>query len=229
MCVIYVLKLNQDKYYVGKSNNINIRLDNHFSSSGSEWTKKYKPVEIVEKIENCDDFDEDKYTLKYMNIYGIENVRGGSFCKFELSNDNIKTLHQMLNGSNNKCYKCGKSDHFIKNCHNNNKIELFSSDDKNNKKESDNNKIELFSSDDENDNKESDAFKAQEKIKKSNNEYINFVSKCKGDCIQCNNTRIQYQYWDGEDEIYLSCPHCYCGNNWSEDMFVKLIPRGIKK
>lgn len=116
MVSIYILKLEQGKYYVGKSNNVNVRLASHFNSSGSEWTKKYKPIEIVEKIENCDNYDEDKYTLKYMNEYGVNNVRGGSFCQIELSDDNKKTIQQMLNGCNDKCYICGKKDHFAKDC-----------------------------------------------------------------------------------------------------------------
>lgn len=58
MVYIYVLKLEQDKYYIGKTDNPNIRLENHFSSNGSEWTKLYKPLKIIEIIPNCDNYDE---------------------------------------------------------------------------------------------------------------------------------------------------------------------------
>ena len=85
MIFIYVLKLEQNKYYIGKSNNPNFRLAQHFESNGSEWTKKYKPIEIIDIISDCDDFDEDKYTIKYMHKYGIDNVRGGTFCQLEFS------------------------------------------------------------------------------------------------------------------------------------------------
>jgi predicted GIY-YIG superfamily endonuclease len=48
MVYIYVLKLEQEKYYIGKTNNPQFRLDNHFTSNGSEWTKLYKPVFLLE-------------------------------------------------------------------------------------------------------------------------------------------------------------------------------------
>ena len=42
------------------------------------------------------DYDEDKYTLKYMNKYGINNVRGGSFCELYLSEENQKNIKKIL-------------------------------------------------------------------------------------------------------------------------------------
>ena len=68
MVFIYTLKLEQGKYYVGKTNNPEFRIENHFNSNGSEWTKKYKPLKILEIIPNCDDYDEDKFTRQYMEI-----------------------------------------------------------------------------------------------------------------------------------------------------------------
>ena len=50
---VYVLKLEQDKYYVGITEDEN-RINSHFNSTGSSWTKKYKPVSVVEKIDNAD-------------------------------------------------------------------------------------------------------------------------------------------------------------------------------
>ena len=116
MTNIYILKLENNKYYVGKTNNPELRLKNHFENHGSLWTRRYKPLEILEIIKNCDEFDEDKYTIKMMKKYGIENVRGGSFCKFILSNDNINTLKQMIVSNSDKCYICEKDDHYGNKC-----------------------------------------------------------------------------------------------------------------
>ncbi len=123
MVNIYILQLDNKsggyKYYVGKTNNPSFRLEQHFNNHGSIWTKKYKPIKVIELIPNCDDFDEDKYTIKYMKEYGIDNVRGGSFCQIKLDETNIETITRMINGSTNKCYICGQADHFVNKCPNN--------------------------------------------------------------------------------------------------------------
>ena len=100
---IYILKLQRGKYYIGKSNQVKNRINEHFNSYGSGWTKKYKPVKVVETIKNCDKFDEDKYTLKYMEKYGINNVRGGSFTRIQLNANNISHIRRMINTKNENC------------------------------------------------------------------------------------------------------------------------------
>ncbi len=116
MVSIYVLKLENNKFYVGKTTNPLIRLEEHFNNNGSVWTKIYKPVNIIEIIPNCDEYDEDKYTIKYMKQYGIDNVRGGSFCQVELDEESVNTINRMINGSTDKCYKCGSNEHFANSC-----------------------------------------------------------------------------------------------------------------
>ena len=59
---IYILKLENNKFYIGKTENAEIRIENHFENNGSEWTKIHKPLSIIEIIPNCDNYDEDKYT-----------------------------------------------------------------------------------------------------------------------------------------------------------------------
>ena len=116
MVYIYVLKLEKDKYYIGKTNNPSIRIDAHFHENGSAWTKLYNPIKILELIPNCDDYDEDKYTKIYMDKYGIDNVRGGSFVSVKLDKSMIDCLVKMNNGTNNKCFTCGKEGHFSQDC-----------------------------------------------------------------------------------------------------------------
>lgn len=123
MVFIYTLELTNNKYYVGKTMNPGFRLDSHFNANGSVWTTKYKPVKVLELIENCDDYDEDKYTLKYMEKYGIDNVRGGTFCETELTDENKNTIGKMINGSTDKCYICGEKGHYAARCGNKPKYE----------------------------------------------------------------------------------------------------------
>ena len=125
MVYIYVLKLKNNKYYVGKTKNTLKRIQSHIQGNGSTWTTKYKPIEIIEQI-NGDDFDEDKYTKMYMKKYGIDNVRGGSYVQIKLSSSQKELLEKEINGCMDACFNCGLKGHFYKNCTINtkNKFEL---------------------------------------------------------------------------------------------------------
>lgn len=113
---VYVLQLVKGKYYVGKSCSPVDRIIDHAIGGGSTWTKRYPPVKVLNIYPNCDNFDEQKYTLKMMKSKGIENVRGGPFCTAELLPNEVETIKKMLNDVSNACYVCGKSDHFASGC-----------------------------------------------------------------------------------------------------------------
>ena len=51
----------------------------------------------------CDDFDEDKMTIKYMYLYGLDNVRGGSFCRIKLNQEHTKMF--LYRRVSSHCYK----------------------------------------------------------------------------------------------------------------------------
>jgi hypothetical protein len=72
---------------------------------------------VLEIIPNCDNFDEDTYTLKYMEKYGINNVRGGVWCKLHLDENELSFIKKKINSATDKCYICGKNGHFAKECY----------------------------------------------------------------------------------------------------------------
>ena len=76
---VYILKLKNNKYYVGYSHsNISDRITKHLSGRGSSWTKLYKPLQIIETIDGSKELERE-YTLIYMRKYGWENVRGAGW------------------------------------------------------------------------------------------------------------------------------------------------------
>lgn len=117
MVFIYVLQLKEEKWYIGKTESSKFRIDTHFDSKGSGFTKKYPPEEIYQIIPECDKYDEDKYVKKYMDKYGIDNVRGGSYSRLELTEEEKKSIQKELWGANDLCFLCG-GDHFVKDCPN---------------------------------------------------------------------------------------------------------------
>jgi len=84
MDVIYVLRLKNDKWYVGRTSSLDRRYEQHVKGEGSKWTFLHQPLSIHETRELKSDDDEDLVTLEYMKQHGIYNVRGGTFCAVEL-------------------------------------------------------------------------------------------------------------------------------------------------
>ncbi len=113
---IYVLALENDKYYIGRSTQPQKRILSHVNNNGSEWTKKYKPVSVIEIITGCDLLDEDKHTKRYMFKYGIDNVRGGSYTQIQLSSQQKELLEMEKCTAENTCFKCGKTGHYVNQC-----------------------------------------------------------------------------------------------------------------
>lgn len=91
---IYVLELVNGKYYVGKTLNNGQRMNSHFNGKGSNWTKLYEPLRIIDVKEIVEgtwtdwelwsNHHEKEKTLEIMREYGWENVRGAGWCKVDM-------------------------------------------------------------------------------------------------------------------------------------------------
>jgi predicted GIY-YIG superfamily endonuclease len=115
MVSIYILQLKKGKYYIGSSHNPKLAIKTHFTTDYCEWTRIYKPKSLIKIIPNCDEFEEDKITLKYMKKYDIENVRGGSFCEVNFDDVTFRVLQKMVNKLS-ICCNCGLSGHVSNDC-----------------------------------------------------------------------------------------------------------------
>ena len=117
MSTTYVLRLEGGRYYVGKSDHVMKRYQQHLEGNGSAWTRKYPPVSLEKTIEHASPFEEDKVTKEYMSRYGVDKVRGGSYVELELSESQTDALQRELWAAKDLCTRCGRPGHFVKDCH----------------------------------------------------------------------------------------------------------------
>ena len=80
---VYALLLENEKFYVGWTENLSRRLLEHFSGEGAKWTQLHKPVRVIEITEGDKDY-ETKRAKEYIELKGEENVRGGPWTRTEI-------------------------------------------------------------------------------------------------------------------------------------------------
>jgi hypothetical protein len=113
--MIYVVRCEHNCFYVGRTERGIFRILEHLAEQGSEWTRVHKPIEVVEQLEG-DGFVEDAVTKRYMATYGIESVRGGSYCTMHLLPQVKMVLIREMRGSLDCCFNCGLVGHFVQDC-----------------------------------------------------------------------------------------------------------------
>lgn len=77
---VYVLELEGGYYYVGMCKNFPDRVMRHIDGNGSLWTKLHRPVASVAFFWG-DEEVEKSVTLHYMEMFGVDRVRGWIFTK----------------------------------------------------------------------------------------------------------------------------------------------------
>ena len=99
MVVIYVLRLERGKFYVGMTRRNIQRIWEHIDGEGAKWTKKYPPLEgreVVFMKDGLHKIDEDRITIEQMREHGYHNVRGGQWCQIKLNETQIKTIKKKI-------------------------------------------------------------------------------------------------------------------------------------
>lgn len=74
MIFIYILKLSDNKYYIGKTTTVRKTIDNHFLGLESEHTKKYKPLGIISIEIEVTQYDIINTIKRYIYRFGVNNV-----------------------------------------------------------------------------------------------------------------------------------------------------------
>lgn len=113
---LYVLQLESGKYYVGKTSSPSDRYKQHLAGAGATWTKKFKPVKMIETRALKDVHDETNTTKDLMKKHGVDNVRGGAYTTVSLDDATKSVLEREFRSGNDKCFKCGLGGHFAKQC-----------------------------------------------------------------------------------------------------------------
>ena len=113
------------KYYIGKSGDIESRMETHRSkgANGRREVLCLKAATSFERVglmfpDGYDDLDdwERKETLLNMYEHGIDNVRGWRFCYRKHPKEHRKEILGNICSMKNSCYTCGRVGHFGYQC-----------------------------------------------------------------------------------------------------------------
>jgi predicted GIY-YIG superfamily endonuclease len=115
---IYAIECQDGYIYVGESDNPDARYLEHKNGTehASEFCKRHKPIRQLEVFDKTTPYDETNLTKDYMKKFGIDKVRGGPYTQLELDKSTKDVLEREFLSESNKCYNCGNSGHFIKQC-----------------------------------------------------------------------------------------------------------------
>lgn len=99
--ILYALKLEKDKWYVGvTSKDLDITFKEHQSANAGEWTQRYEPIKIsYEKdLGKLDDAEAQKIregaVKKYRDHYGDTNVGTDEIAKAKTKSKPVKEKSQ---------------------------------------------------------------------------------------------------------------------------------------
>jgi hypothetical protein len=115
---VYVLQLEEGKFYVGRCAKFRLhdRFQEHLQGHGSSWTSIFAPLAVLSSKPFQDPLDEDNEVVKMMRAHGIENVRGGSYSNPSLTDSQREVLQRQLAHAAGNCVVCGRRGHWAREC-----------------------------------------------------------------------------------------------------------------
>lgn len=117
MWTVYCLKLQENKYYVGRTREIHVEITDF--DRKIDWLKRYRPVSVLYTKNNCTLYDERNILENEMRNRGINNVRGGDYTSLLLSDEDIQKLTRKILSQafiRPLCDNCGKVGHYSIEC-----------------------------------------------------------------------------------------------------------------
>lgn len=97
--MIYVILLKNNKWYIGETNSFNELLNSYANQKAlPKYMQENKPMYLYQTYNNlCIKLHKlDDIIQRFMIIFGIDNVRGGSYDDPNLSKQQKKELETML-------------------------------------------------------------------------------------------------------------------------------------
>jgi len=122
---VYVLALKHGGYYVGKSGDIDQRVQQHRDGTGSAWCRHQGgvlgevPTVVAGSMLDVASWEMSE-TVAQMLMHGFENVRGWEFSSCAaLSCRECDTIKTIVMGQGDLCRRCGGEGHFATGCQEN--------------------------------------------------------------------------------------------------------------
>lgn len=102
--IVFILKLKNGKYFIGNTHKTTFNFS-EFNSSNIEWTKKYKPIELIDILENCSFTYYVKVINIYKDFYGTKNIYFGDEFNIDCYNKEMNdTTQEKSNNCNHLIY-----------------------------------------------------------------------------------------------------------------------------
>ena len=118
---VYVLKASNGLHYVGKSNDIDTRIEDHAEGEGASCIASAGAVQEVKVLTTGQQDDLESWerneTLLRMKQHGIDRVRGWMFTSEKLTEAEKECAFRQICEKFDLCRRCGREGHFADVCY----------------------------------------------------------------------------------------------------------------